>query len=367
MREPIARCAVVLALVAASACGGPDIQRFVPADADRFARGYLELLRLGRVDEARSQLSAELQTPAVDSALHQVALILASPRPPDSLHVIGANTSVVFGGGRNVNLTYELRVGGRWVVANVSTHQVGSMRVVNGIHAIPVEQSLERANAFTLSGKSPAHYGVLLWALVNLGVVVLAIVRVARAQLRRKWAWILLALVAATTFSLNWTTGETSFSFLNVLFLGFAFAKTGPAAPWIMSVGVPLGALLSLRKAAHPEAAVFGVGRREPKPVEPVPPPAPEHSPEEWVLRALGTADDAGADVRQIRWYAAERTAFGVPAAALAAALDDLERAGRIRREGERWHLVAPAAAGAAPPEDLRPPGLPGDAAPGDR
>jgi hypothetical protein len=41
---------------------------------------------------------------------------------------------------------------------------------------------------------------------------------------------------------LNWTTGEVGVRNLLFLFFGGAVASAGPAAPWIVSFAVPIGA-----------------------------------------------------------------------------------------------------------------------------
>lgn len=66
--------------------------------------------------------------------------------------------------------------------------------------------------------------------------------------MKRRWAWALLALVGAGTFAFNWTTGQGRLLLLNLLFFDAALTKTGPAAPWILQVAFPIGALLTLRR-----------------------------------------------------------------------------------------------------------------------
>ncbi len=367
---PVAIAAgLIMAALGACAPSGHGIDRWAPAAVDRFDRHYLELLRTGRLREARSHLDARMSAEAADTGLRHVADFLASTAPFGSVHVVGVAVNLRNTGARYTRLTYELRVGRSWRAAEMWTMDSAAARTVISIRVEPLQESLERSNRFTLAGKSLGHYLLLLWVALDLGIVALAVVRCARSPLRRKWAWLLLTLVGATSFTMDWSSGETGFSFFSVLFMGVAFVKVGPAVPWAVSAGIPVGALLVLRKLTRPDEPVFGRLRARRPPARLVlrdPPPAPAPSPEEWILRALAMAGDAGAAVRQIRWYAAERTAFGGPAAALAAALEQLALEGRIRREGERWYLVAPAAAGMASPADVRPPALSGDAAPAD-
>ena len=117
---------------------------------------------------------------------------------------------------------------GRWLLAGF--HFRGASRA-----------QLEQLN-FGLSGKSLIHYLVLA------GVVLVPLFVVATtgwALVGRRWGWAVLSLFGVMAFKLNWATGEWSFMPLAFNLLGAGFMKMGSAfAPWILTVALPLPAIL---------------------------------------------------------------------------------------------------------------------------
>ncbi len=61
---------------------------------------------------------------------------------------------------------------------------------------------------------------------------------------KRKWLWILFVLVGIGAIGVNWTTGQFSFRVATLNLLGAAAVSAGPHAPWFISVGFPLGAIM---------------------------------------------------------------------------------------------------------------------------
>ena len=59
--------------------------------------------------------------------------------------------------------------------------------------------------------------------------------------------------------SLNWTTGDLDYRIARVQMLGSAYLKQGLYAPWILSVSVPLGAIVFLIRRNK-----LRVGEKEP-------------------------------------------------------------------------------------------------------
>lgn len=241
-----ALCLTVIAIVLAG-CSGSDIQRWVPADADARARAYLALFTQHRAAEAERRLLPAL---AGDEAHVQLARIdsLLAGRTLDSTHVIGANVFSSFGGPRHTNLSYEIRSRGEYILANVATVDTAGTWFVEGISARPLSESLEEATAFSLSGRTPTHYVWLLLTVVcaacSLGT---AVWLATQRAMPKRWRWVLLAAVGIGAFSMNWATGETAVRLLYFQLFSAGAVRRGPAAPWIITFALPIGALLSLR------------------------------------------------------------------------------------------------------------------------
>lgn len=145
---------------------------------------------------------------------------------------------------------------------------------IDGVHVMRVTpQALEAYDAsveaarFTLEGKSPVHYLVLLGAVLS---AALCVVTAVAAGVRRRWAWMIGCLFGVCQLSLNWTTSAIFFSPIHVALLGAGFLKgLGAADPWILSVAIPLPAIL-----------FWALGKWRPKPPkrkpEPITPDGPD-------------------------------------------------------------------------------------------
>lgn len=120
----------------------------------------------------------------------------------------------------------------------------------------PTERRPSTFNDFTFEGKGFTHYLVAL-LLVTLPVfcAATAVFCAFNKRITRKYLWIPFILVGLWGFDFNWTTGQITFELFNVqngmfnfqLFsihlLSAAFAKYGYFAPWIITIGSPVGAI----------------------------------------------------------------------------------------------------------------------------
>lgn len=222
-------------------------KKFAPPDDDAFAQQYLRILREGDLEKAKSLLDPQLVGPGVDSNLGAVASFLRQGESA-SFELVGCN--IVSGQGRRrTDLTYECQLADSWLAASVVVDTVAGKKLIVGVHVTPVAGPLGEANAFSLSGKGAGHY-VMLWLAIAIPVFILCtlIVCIRTRMRRRKWLWIIFILLGFGKVGLNWTTGGIVFNPLSfhVQLLGAGLWKEGAYAPWILSVSVPLGAILFL-------------------------------------------------------------------------------------------------------------------------
>lgn len=259
--------------VALVACGGtPDLHRFVRAEDEDFARGYVDSVRFERIDYAMTELSPALaQMPAVHDSL--ISLSGKMPHGPlDSVHLVGASRFRSSSIDRS-DVVFEYHSMSGWGVASVSVLHENGRRSIYGFHAQALPRQLEVTNAFTLQDKSFGHYLMIGLMIVCVGVAFGTAVLALFTPMKRRWAWALLALVGAGTFAFNWTTGEGRLGLLDLLLFDAAYLKRGPAAPWILQVAFPVGALMTLRhvrSARHAPAPVVAAA-----PVATIEPAAP--------------------------------------------------------------------------------------------
>jgi hypothetical protein len=246
------RAGPLAVLLLATACGrdlGMFVEKFTTADERAFPRVYLQLLADGGIDSAFALLDAEYRSDTARAEMREIGVLLGGARL-DSMRLIGWHVNAR-GDERDVDLSYEMPTAdrARWIMSHVATRRAGSRVSVIGFSAAPIPGPLETLNRFTLSGKSVVHYAFLMLAfLVPVVTLTVAVVAARARGMPRRWLWTFLALIATPTFLINWTTGEVGVRSSFFLLFGGSATSAGPAAPWIISFGLPLGALAAYFK-----------------------------------------------------------------------------------------------------------------------
>ena len=242
-------CILLIALVAL--LGGCDKQatfdKFVPKDEAEFSKRFLSLFVSKDFAEIEQLLDPSLRGPTTRTALQQVADQFPQQAPKE-IQILGANT-VTSSERTTYDFTLQYVSPDKWLLASVVLQKQGGHTLVTGVHVNPLKTSLQQINAFTLQGKGLIHYMFLVLAVAVpvfvLGVLVLCI----RTQVpRRKWLWVLFIILGFVQFSLNWTDGTVNVMALSFLLFGAGFFQAGPAAPYILTVALPIGAMLFLMK-----------------------------------------------------------------------------------------------------------------------
>ncbi len=120
--------------------------------------------------------------------------------------------------------------------------------VLRGFHVQVATLEQLKENNFALAGKSTAQYAFLFFLVTTPLLSVAALIKVLRTpKLRRKWLWCLIAVLGIGIARMNWATGAVSLMPISIQFLGASvFRGSSSFAPWMLSVSVPVGAILIL-------------------------------------------------------------------------------------------------------------------------
>ena len=215
----------------------------VPKAEATFARDYLQKLHERSFEHVKAYLDPALAAQVPDQKLEEVAQHFPGGKVI-STELVGSQTNVVNSIWHG-NFSFEYRFEGGWAVANVVLKRTGEQLSVLGFNVYRTDASQREINKFALQGKSAWHYTILALAVtVPVFIIATFIVCLRTPIPRRKWLWVLFILGGIGSISMNWTTGASEFQLLQYLLLGGAAMAASEHAPWVISAGFPLGAVI---------------------------------------------------------------------------------------------------------------------------
>jgi hypothetical protein len=232
---------IVLLVLVAGCDRGSYFERMSP-EAVSSAKSNFDLLRNHQFEQVEAALDPSLSDPHIDSTLRNMAALIPNQNPESvaakwvhaSCSAHTCDTTVL--------LEYKYP-GERLAVNEVIRLEEGDSSVM-GFHIQPIPESVMEANRFTLSGKGTSQYTILALAIFLPLYSLYALVLCLRTKgLRRKWLWAIFILIGLGRVSVLWTTGLLWFYFFSIQLLSSS-AIAQPYCPWVVSVSLPLGAIL---------------------------------------------------------------------------------------------------------------------------
>jgi len=222
-------------------------EKFAPKEEVAVAKRLIAQIAARDFPRVEAQLEEKLRTAETTEMLGRLAAQIP-PEEPKTISVVGANT-FTNDKATTYNLTLEYEYARSWMLASVVLQRNGPQLAVIGIHMQPETQSLKEAHRFTLRGKSLIHYLILFSAMAVPLFIIYALVQCYRTPVpKRKWAWYLFIAVGLVQVSLNWTDGAMNVQPISFLLLGAGFRMSGPYAPLILTVALPIGAAVFLSR-----------------------------------------------------------------------------------------------------------------------
>lgn len=219
------------------------MERFTPAEADSVARQMIGLAASGATEEMLDLLAPEVRGAEARQGLEQIGAALGG-RTLREIELI--RSEVGFTNGRRIQqLTYEGRLDHEWMLAQFTLigRDGGYSPIAFLVNVLP--RSQREINGFRANLR-PLQGAWLLLASGSLGVVVLAVVRVLRSRLRRRWLWMMVSTIALVRVTINWTTGHVSVQPFAFQLFGVGIWRSGLYGPFQLTWAVPVGALWAL-------------------------------------------------------------------------------------------------------------------------
>jgi len=210
------------------------------------AKRTFDELRHKQLDQVEAAFFPGLDRSELHEKLPEVAALIPEGDPV-SVNKVGAFVECKTRSGCNntVTLEYEF-TSHRFVLFKVVVHTQDGRSGLLSLYAQNRSQSLEEENRFTLVGKDPLQYTVLLAWVVIAAVTIYALILCIRTPLsKKKWLWIIFILLGIGRLGLNWTTGEASYNIFHIMILPAGIFGQ-PYGPLTLFVSLPVGSIAFL-------------------------------------------------------------------------------------------------------------------------
>ena len=244
----------ILILGMLAACSQKDmLQKFASPAEQATAQKYINELRSLDFGDIEKAIDPSIADEVAGGTLAKMAALIPEGTPT-SVQLVGANRFSSESAGTTLNLTYEYQFGTQYMLTNVATKTKNGVLTIVGFRVLPESASLETQNKFNLSGKSALQYGVFGAAItMTIFTLVVLVVCIRTKMKRRKWLWILFILFGFGKLSVNWATGQWGVMVLAAQLFS-ASATAAYFGPWIVTVSLPVGAVLFLIRRRRLEA-----------------------------------------------------------------------------------------------------------------
>ena len=215
----------------------------VPSAEAEVAKEILVRLRAGDFEYIQERLHAGVRNDVSDDKLRELAGYFPSGEPM-STTLIGSQVHLMNSVWHG-NFTFEYEFQDGWALANAILQRSDNELRVLGVGVYQTEASQKEINRFTLAQKSLIHYVVFTLAVVvPLFILVTLVVCIRTPIQRKKWLWAVFVLLGVGSLNLNWTTGEYAVQLMSFNLFGATAMASGPYGPWVLSIGIPLGAIV---------------------------------------------------------------------------------------------------------------------------
>jgi len=184
--------------------------RLVPEREATIGRHFVDLLLAKNYAAINASIDARYRGPKALRDLAHAGSFL--PPSVNHIEVVGYHWEKSAAEPGTIHqLVYEVTGNNAWSYVAVDFNENAGTIDLTGLQANRLADSLERANAFTLSGKNLIHYAFLSLVIALGGFVIATFVICYRSpDIKNRWLWMVFILFGAFQASMDWTTGEIS-------------------------------------------------------------------------------------------------------------------------------------------------------------
>jgi hypothetical protein len=228
-------------------------EKMIPTEELDFATSFIGLMRQGKFDEVSPHLSGNVKKTIFDNSAKTLSLFRRTEGLPQQFIACHVSSSTQNRDSQNnVDVTIQWALGPKTVLANLAWSSLGEDRIIQKFSIQALPEGLQGLNAWNLQEKGLTHWIFLALALTIPMFIIFTLAVLLKTKVQSKrWLWAIFILVGFWQHTLNWTTGEitglfmgTSNQILSIQLLGAGFGRDNDFSPLLLTVCVPLGALL---------------------------------------------------------------------------------------------------------------------------
>lgn len=214
-----------------------------PTEVDIFGKNYIDLLHKADFKTAiqfHAPSITDIDASKMDEGTKNIQ------EEPFSAELIQSNKE--FGSKNKYDLFYDVNANNKYFLVSLIVDNTDGKNQIAAFHLERLDKSAKELSTFTLTDKTPVHYLILVLAVIIPIFILITLIICIRTPIKKhKWLWIIFILLGIFRIKLNWTTGALTFSpFYAILFGASALKDTIPIEPWIISIALPLGAIIFL-------------------------------------------------------------------------------------------------------------------------
>lgn len=208
------------------------------------AKSYFDFVRTGHADVIENSFDPAFKDAHFALEITEMAATVPIENP-SSVKTIFANPECA-GNICVYSIMLEYTYPSEHLLFDVVLRKTGSQSSIIGMHVRIVPESVIEASEFKLSNKGTPQYTVLFTAILCAIFTLYELVLCIRSKIGpQKWLWAAFISIGISRLGVNWATGQIDFQLFAVQVLSVsAFAES--YRPWIISVSLPLGAILFL-------------------------------------------------------------------------------------------------------------------------
>jgi len=230
----------------------------MPREDEAFALHTVDLLWQGQLDHVEDQFDPSIRNAQLREALTSMNDKFPSAQPVSIKTVDAGSVRGRNGPTTHVTVEYEFApqitpnhgrtevVPRKWLLAEVVIQRSHGSRNIRSLTVIPTAKSYEEMNEFTFADKGISQYAGLSLALGVAGLTLYALVLCIRSRIGKiKWILLIPILVGLLRITVNWTTGQWTFTSLAI---AIPPVNMGAQAygHWQIVINAPVGAIIFL-------------------------------------------------------------------------------------------------------------------------